>query len=215
MTKEIQQINWYFDFISPFAYFQFCALESIKQQRPELDIQFTPVLFAGLLQHYGHKGPAEITSKRRMTYRYCHWYAQKNEIPFRIPAAHPFNPLAMLRLAIANSCEPAVMTKLFNHAWVDSAENPDFFQIEALGKIVGLETAVVQTWRADVKQQLRTNTEMAIERGVFGVPTLEIGDQLFWGLDMTGMAIDYLDNPEDLDSKEYQRIDSLPVAKAR
>lgn len=68
-------IDWYFDFISPFAYLQFYALEHHLSQRPDLKIHFKPVLFAALLKHNSHKGPAEIPSKRLATYRYCQWYA--------------------------------------------------------------------------------------------------------------------------------------------
>ena len=94
MTKAV----WYFDFISPFAYLQWQELARLPES---LKISHRPVLFAGLLNHWGHKGPAEIPAKRRHTYRYCRWLAEQRNIPFTLPPAHPFNPLKALRLAVA------------------------------------------------------------------------------------------------------------------
>ena len=210
-----QKVDWYFDFISPFAYFQYCALSTIKQQRPGLIIKYHPVLFAGLLKHHQHKGPAEIPAKRRMTYRYCHWYAKKNALDFSFPAAHPFNPLPMLRLTIATGCDENTVSLLFKHTWVDSASNSDFFSIAALAQIPGLENTAEQVAQPEVKDQLQRNTTAAIEQGIFGVPTLAIGEQLFWGLDMTEMAMAYLDNPAVFEGDEYKRIHDLPVAMTR
>jgi len=210
-----KSIDWYFDFISPFAYFQHHRLLQLRQQRLDIAINPKPVLFAGLLKHYQHKGPAEIPSKRSMTYRYCHWYGKAHQIPFRTPYAHPFNPLPMLRLAIAHDNNIDIIDRLFRHIWVESADNPEFFSVDALSRITGFEDAVSQTARDDVKQQLKQNTEDAIARGVFGVPTIALGKQLFWGLDMTDMAVEYLDNPAVFEDKEYSRVADLPVAKAR
>ena len=99
---------WYFDFVSPFAYI---CLHRLKELPADLRIEYRPVLFAGLLGHWGQKGPAEIASKRRYTYRWCNWWAQRLAIPFRFPAGHPFNPLHHLRLAIACGSTPEVVRR--------------------------------------------------------------------------------------------------------
>ena len=117
-------VDWYFDFVSPYSYISLHRL-------PELDarIVYKPVLFAGLLNHWGQKGPAEIPAKRLWTYRYCAWRAGVLGIPFRFPAAHPFNPLQHLRrggadtnrdLALADSSRVELLEELLaeNHAGV-------------------------------------------------------------------------------------------------
>ena len=81
-------IDWYFDFVSPYSYIALHRLRELPQP-----VTYKPVLFAGLLNHWGQKGPAEIPAKRRWTYRWCTWWAASLGIPFRFPAAHPFNPL--------------------------------------------------------------------------------------------------------------------------
>ncbi len=185
------EMVWYFDFISPFAYLQHVRLKAVQQETPGFHFTAVPVLLAGLLQYHGHKGPAEIPAKKELTFRYCQWYANRHSIPFQLPATHPFNPLALLRLAIRRQNAPQVIDRLFRHVWVDSAHNPTFNTPEAIERIPGFEQAASEFGNPDVKWTLRHNTDQAIAQGVFGVPTLRIGDHLFWGLDMTEMALEH------------------------
>src|SRR5882724_11414975 len=90
--------TWYFDVISPYVYLQIADPQRLP---PNLAITPKPVLFAGLLNHWGQKGPAEIAGKRLHTYRQCAWIAGSRGVPFRMPPAHPFNPLSALRLLCA------------------------------------------------------------------------------------------------------------------
>ena len=94
--------DWYFDFVSPFSYLQCEQLPTLERS---IRIRYRPVLFAALLAAHGHKGPAEIASKRRFTYRFVVWQAAKLGIALKFPAAHPFNPLALLRLAGRFICD--------------------------------------------------------------------------------------------------------------
>ena len=93
--------DWYFDFVSPFSYLQ---CEQLPALAPRIAIRYRPVLFAGLLGANGQKGPAEIPAKRLFTYRFCVWQARNSASPLKFPHEHPFNPLPLLRLAIACDC---------------------------------------------------------------------------------------------------------------
>jgi 2-hydroxychromene-2-carboxylate isomerase len=96
----MKRISFYFDFISPYAYLAFEHLpEALKGI--SYSAGYHPVLFAGLLKQHGQLGPAEIAPKRDWTYRHALWLAHSMGIPMHMPASHPFNPLALLRLAIA------------------------------------------------------------------------------------------------------------------
>ncbi len=185
------EIFWYYDFISPFAYLQHILLKEIRRERADFQYTPVPVLFAGLLQHHGHKGPAEIPPKKELTYRYCEWYANRHQIPYQQPATHPFNPLTLLRLALSRGNTLHVIDRLFHYVWVESGADPTFFTVDAIAKIPGFETAVAETSHTAVKSQLRENTEMALSRGVFGVPTFQLDETLFWGLDMTEMMLEH------------------------
>ena len=98
-SKSPTQATWYFDVISPFAYL---ALGEIEELAQRIAVTYRPILFAALLEHWKHLGPAEIPPKRIHTYRLVLFEAQRRGIPFRFPPSHPFNPLKPLRLLAAS-----------------------------------------------------------------------------------------------------------------
>jgi 2-hydroxychromene-2-carboxylate isomerase len=206
--------DWYFDFISPFAYFQFHHFGRLP---PSLKVACKPVLFAGLLGHWGHKGPAEIPAKRRHTYRYCKWYADREGIAFTMPPAHPFNPLPALRLAIACGARQEAVGTIFDAIGGNGVDVPDGAGWAELCARLALEPeeAARRVAAPDVKAALRANTDEALARGVFGVPTFAIDDELFWGADSTDMFLDYLAEPERFRSGEMARLAALPIGQAR
>ena len=181
--------RWYFDYISPYAYLQSAVLERIT---PLACIEPKPILFAALLNHHGQKGPAEIPAKKVQTFRQVMWLAHRHGITLNLPHAHPFNPLPMLRLSIALGNDPDVVQALFRYVWVDGHLPTDEAPWSALCRGLGVDEPEIEIARPEVKDTLRRNTEEAIELGVFGVPTLVIDDQVFWGFDMTDAAIEYL-----------------------
>ena len=201
---------WYFDFISPFAYIGFHRL---KELPADLAIEFRPVLFAALLNHWGQKGPAELPTKRRYTYRVSHWTATRLGLPFRYPAAHPFNPLHHLRLAIACGATPEAVRRIFDALWTTGADATDPDRFFALSNELGITREKLEN--AEVKNTLKKNTEDAAQRGVFGVPTIEVDGELFWGADSTGFLKDFLENSSVIKNQEIQRLDNLPVAASR
>src|SRR5688500_1929068 len=204
--------DWYFDFISPFAYLQSERLASLA---PAIRIRYRPVLFAGLLEAHGQKGPAEIAAKRTFTYRFVVWQAGRLGIPVKFPHEHPFNPLPLLRLAIACDCAPDAVHRIFRFVWRDG-RLPDLpIEWSELAQDLGVPDAQARIADPPVKDALRRNTREAVARGVFGVPTLAIGDALFWGLDATEMARDYAAAGNRFTDPEYARVAALPEGVQR
>ena len=80
---------------------------------------------------------------------------------------------------------------------------------------LGIEDVEQATTASEVKDQLRANFDCAIAVGVFGVPTLEVNGQLFWGADATPMFEQYLENPDLFYAEEMRRLDDLPVGTQR
>jgi len=204
--------DWYFDFISPFSYLQ---SERLSTLAPRLTVRYRPVVFGALLSHHGHKGPAEIPSKRAFTYRQVLWLARRQGIGLKFPPEHPFNPLPLLRLAIACDCAPDAVQRIFRFVWRDG-RLPDLpIEWAELTHDLGVPDADTRIADPAVKETLRRNTDEAIARGVFGVPTLAIGDALFWGADATEMARDYVAAGCRFDDPEYERIAALPAGGTR
>lgn len=204
-------LSWYFDYISPFAYLQW---PDIKKLSTSMNVSLKPVLFAGLLQRWGHLGPAEIPSKRLFTYQHVQWLAQHKGRVLNFPPAHPFNPLKALRLTLCCQSSVTAIDAIFEYLWLKgkSLEDPAFQQLCAN---LGVAQPEVALRDAAVKQALLDNGSEAVDKGVFGVPTAEIDGHLFWGQDATPMLLDYLANPAMMQSAEMKRVKSLPIGVSR
>ena len=189
----MKHINFYLDFISPYAYLAF-------EKLPEAllgcsySVRYQPILFAGLLKHHGHKGPAEIAPKRDWTYRQVLWLALQSGVALQLPTRHPFNPLALLRLALAcgegGSANRYVCEALFRHVWLGGGDAEDGPRLQALSAQLAPRRDVASD---AVKRELKANTDAALAKGIFGVPTFELDGRLFWGLDALPMLRAYLD----------------------
>ena len=203
-------IDWYFDFISPFAYLQW---QRLRREAPQLALNPKPVLFAGLLGHWDHKGPAEIPPKRGWTYAHCLWLARQHDIPMQLPSAHPFNPLPLLRTCIALGSSADVIDRLFGYVWREGSLPSDQGAWQDLLDELLIEPSDIGT--EAIKQSLHRNCEAAIEAGVFGVPTAVVDGELFWGFDATDMLLGYVSGDPFFRSEAYQMAYQIPSAVQR
>jgi 2-hydroxychromene-2-carboxylate isomerase len=206
----MREVTWFFDFISPYAYL---GLHTLKRLPANVALRYQPVLFAGLLNHWGQKGPAEICAKRTWTYRSCIWSAKQMAVPFRMPATHPFNSLPYLRLSLAAGNSADAVGAIFAALWTTGLDPADSGVLERLAASLGVHLDRLAD--SNVKNALRESTEQALRRGVFGVPTFAIDGQLFWGSDSVYFAAAYLADPSILGMPEIKRADSLPIGASR
>ena len=212
----MRHLDFYFDPISPFACL---AFERLPHALAGLSysVAYRPVLFAGLLSHWGQKGPAEIEPKRAWTFRHVQWMAHRQGIEMHTPAQHPFNPLALLRLAIA--CAPEggtpsrfVCEQVFRHVWRGGGEPNDGARLAALAA----QLAPLRDPAGDaVKQALRDGTAAAVAKGVFGVPTIEVDSRLFWGFDSLEMLGAYLRGDAWFDTRAWDAAAQAPPGVKR
>jgi 2-hydroxychromene-2-carboxylate isomerase len=202
---------WYFDFISPFAYLQFSRLSQLPA---DLRVTMKPVLFAALLEHHGHKGPAEIPSKRQFVYRFFKWQAARRGVAFNMPPMHPFQPLPPLRLAIAAGGTSEVVGRIFDFIY-GRGRNVEGAALLELGREFGLDNLETRITDPQVKERLRQNTEEAISAGVFGVPSFVARGELFWGDDATDMLLDFIKNPALFEDPEMVRLSNMPMGVRR
>lgn len=212
MSDSVRTIDWYFDFISPFAWLQ---AEDLAHLPVDVNIRCKPVLFAGLLQAWGQLGPAEIAGKRTFTYEFIVWKAQKLGLTAGLPPAHPFNPLPLLRLsALLGSSLPTVL-RLCRFVWSEGRSADDRADWAALTRELGVADPDAPMNDAGAKQIVRDNGAAAIACGVFGVPTAVVDGHLFWGADATPMLLDYLRGAPVFESEQMQRARAMPIGKAR
>lgn len=188
----MKQLVFHFDVVSPFAYLAFVRLPQVLEGSSVV-VDYRPLLFAGLLQHWGGKGPAEIEPKRAWTFRQAHWLAAQHGIPLQTPAVHPFNPLPLLRLALASAPDMRpnryVVDTLLRHVWVGGADAVDPQRLAALTAQLN---PVFDPAGDAVKQALRAHTAQAAADGIFGVPTVVVDGRSFWGQEALPMLRDAL-----------------------
>lgn len=188
----MKHITFHLDFISPYAYL---AFEQLPQALEGLSysVTYRPVLLGALLKHHGQLGPAEIPAKRAWTYRQVLWLGQAHGIAIELPASHPYNPLPHLRLALATTMDGDinrhVAETIFHDVWQGGGEPVDATRLAALAARLRLQR---DAGSEEVKIQLKANTDDAIARGVFGVPTCEVDGRQFWGFDGLAVLRDYL-----------------------
>jgi 2-hydroxychromene-2-carboxylate isomerase len=211
----VKHITFYFDFISPFAALAFEQLP-LTLMGQSYGVTYKPILFAALLKHHGQLGPAEIMPKRDWTYRHVQWLAHSLGQEFQLPAAHPFNPISLLRLAVATNAQGTpnryVTETIFHHIWRGGADATDAGRLATL---VAKLAPPREINADDVKAQLKSNTDEALALGLFGVPTFLVDEKAFWGLDALPMLRDYLMGDDWFSGPAWDLAGQVPQGSIR
>lgn len=189
----MQRLVFDFDIISPYAYLAFERLPAVLEGVSH-HVEYRPLLFAGLLKHWGNTAPVAVAPKKAWLFRQCAWLAERDGIVFRPPTPHPFNPLALLRLVVASV--PAgshpnrrVVELAMRHVWARDGGDPN--DPEALRLLADAIAPVRDPAGPEVKAELQARTAQAAQAGVFGVPSFRLDDgTLFWGTDSMAMLAD-------------------------
>lgn len=211
----MKTITFYLDFISPYAWLAFDAMPQALQGISHRVVH-KPVVFGAMLQHHGQLGPAEIPSKRDWTYRQVQWQARAQGTSLQLPASHPFNSLALLRLATACDVDGTpnrlVCEKIFRHVWCSGQDAADGQRLAVLSADLSPAHDVASP---EVKQQLKANTDEALAMNVFGVPSFVVDGLVFWGNDALPMLRAYLLGDTWFQSPEWTGVAQLPVGVRR
>ena len=205
-------IAWYFDFVSMFSWLQWPAVRELAERR---EVTFRPILLGALLKQMEQRGPAEIPRKREFTYRYALWRARRDGVPLRFPPTHPFNPLPALRLCVAAGTTVEAVGSIFEWIWAHGRAADTAEALAPLAASLGIDDLRAALAATEVKAALQANFEEAMRQQVYGVPTLAIGDELFWGADAHAFAMDYLAHPEMFAEGEMARLGALPIGLSR
>ena len=212
-------VDFYFDYLSPFAYFAALRLPELCRERGA-QLRFRPVLFAGLLDHWGQRGPAEIPPKAIHTFKLCARYATLHGVPFRSPRFHPYRPLDALRVSleeVGGNDQAKIVAAIFHAGWGEGADLGDRDDLSDAVTAVGLdgEALMKKASEPPAKSRLRQETEAAIAKGVFGIPTMIVADELFWGVDQLEYLELYLEGRDPLRSVDMTKVGSEGPAAVR
>ncbi|MBX2813969.1 MAG: 2-hydroxychromene-2-carboxylate isomerase [Myxococcales bacterium] len=215
----MEPLRFYFDFISPYAYLGWQCVRPLVARNGR-EIEPVPILFAALLNHYGHLGPVEIPPKRKYVFKDILRQAHDLDVVVAPPLAHPFNPLLALRIAGLDLDPPnrhRVIDVLFDAIWVNGqgVEDPEI--VRHLLDVAGLEglRLVSEACEHSAKAQLSATTQEALECGVFGVPTVEVHGEFFWGVDSFKHLERFLAGKDPIDHEQLSAWNNIPVGTSR
>ncbi|UTW57525.1 2-hydroxychromene-2-carboxylate isomerase [Kordiimonas sp. SCSIO 12603] len=182
------ELDFYFDFGSPTAFLAYKRLQQLKKQY-DLHITYKPMLLGGVFKATGNSSPAFIPAKGQ--YMMMHdlpRFQKRYGVNFKHNPHFPINTLPLMRAALAAEqlgCFDSFIEATFNAMWIDEKNMGDLEVISSVLSEAGLDTAAIfeASQSSDVKSGLIKATEEAVERGVFGAPTMFIGDEMFFGQD--------------------------------
>ena len=185
-----QTFDFFYDLGSPYSYLASTQLAGIEQ-RTGANARLLPITLGGLRKATGHQvpPPQQLKYMSEDTARWAHQYG----VPMQIPRAFPISTIQALRACIAADRREhgaEAMHALFGAYWADGEDISDGSVIERALARAGLDGKglVAATHLQEIKDALRKNTDLAMARGVFGVPTVFVGQHSFWGNDRLQFA---------------------------
>jgi 2-hydroxychromene-2-carboxylate isomerase len=194
MEPDMKEIEFLFDYGSPFSYLASLQIEGVAG-RNDATVVYTPILLGAVLKATGNSSPMTVPAKGRYMAAELRRWAARYSVPFKPnPYAFMSNTLRLMRAAVAAQklgFFPLYHRAVYRAVWAEAQDLGD----EAILRRVLDKTGVpvtklmVTAEGQDVKDQLRRNTDGAVERGVFGAPTFFVANEMFWGND----RLDFVD----------------------
>jgi len=185
MTKTVE---FYFDVGSPTAYLAHNRLQQLQKQY-NCVIEYRPVLLGGLFKATGNSAPAMVPAKGRYMERDdMPRFAKLYDVPLNSNPHFPINTLNLMRGAVATlggEHFDAYIDVVFNAIWVESKNMGDMDTVIEVLSTAGLNAPAIlaSTQDGEVKAKLISNTQEAVERGLFGAPTMFVDGEMFFGQD--------------------------------
>ena len=195
MSKTVE---FYFDLGSPATYLAYTQLPKICEQT-DSQLIYVPILLGGVFKATGNASPATIPAKGRYMFMDLDRYAKRYGVPLKINPHFPINTLMLMRAVTGVQLRQperfaAFIDCLFKALWIDGRNLNDPATVAAVLSENGFDPEEILALTADeeVKAALKETTEKAVQRGVFGAPSMFVGDQLFFGQDRLDFVIEAL-----------------------
>lgn len=199
MTKTIELI---FDFVSPNAYLVWQPLRELAA-RQAAQIKITPTFLGGMHKLTGNAPPfirdAEVKGKNAYaSLEMQRFIARHGLTAFKMNPRFPFNSVNLLRMLVSLEDESQIkfIDALTPAIWEKGLDVSDADAVAAVLTAAGFDADSLNTKTQDaiIKQTLINNTERAVERGAFGIPTFFIGKEMFFGKERLGQIEEMLEN---------------------
>ncbi len=182
-----KQVEFFFDYGSPTTYLAYTQLPQIAE-RTGATIIWRPALLGGIFKETGNRSPAMVPAKSVWMNQDMTRFAKRYGVPFTLNPFFPINTLALMRGAVVAQRDgylDAYNAVMFTAIWVDGK---NLGEIDVVGEVLttaGLDPAAMMAaiQEPEVKEALKVATMEAVERGAFGMPTLFVGDDMFFGQD--------------------------------
>lgn len=195
MSKTVE---FYFDLGSPATYLAYTQLPKICEQT-DSQLIYKPMLLGGVFKATGNASPATIPAKGRYMFQDLDRYAKRYGVPLKFNPHFPINTLMLMRAITGMQLRhperfQAFIDCLFHALWVDGRSLDDLATVASVLTQNGFDPNEVLALTADeeVKATLKDNTETAVQRGVFGAPSMFVDNQLFFGQDRLDFVLEAL-----------------------
>ncbi|SDS68534.1 2-hydroxychromene-2-carboxylate isomerase [Pseudomonas sp. Z003-0.4C(8344-21)] len=186
MSKAVE---FYFDLGSPATYLAYTQLPKICAET-DSELRYIPMLLGGVFKATGNASPAMIPAKGRYMFQDLDRYAKRYAVPLKFNPHFPINTLMLMRAVTGIQLHhperfQAFIDCLFKALWVEGRSLNEPATVAAVLIEHGFDPQTVMALVNDetVKAALKDNTETAVKRGVFGAPSMFVGNQLFFGQD--------------------------------
>lgn len=182
------ELDFYYDFGSPTTYLADQRLGQLSE-RYELAVNCIPVLLGGIFKASGNSSPVTIPAKGKYMLEHdLPRFARRYGVPLNFNPHFPINTLNLMRGAIGAErlgCAPAYREAIFHAVWVEGKNMAEPEIVAEVLKAANLDADALMTLARDpeIKGALIDNTDAAVARGLFGAPTMFIGDEMFFGQD--------------------------------
>jgi 2-hydroxychromene-2-carboxylate isomerase len=187
------QIDFYFDIISPFSFIAHKKIQKIIQYKKIL-FNYKPILLGGLHKLAEIDAPAFNKYKIKILQSDCELVSEKNDISFNWNSKFPINSLYMMRgyLYVEENLKKLYLDAFFNAYWRDNIDLSNEIEITKILKILNIDNKKFFEGISNqlIKDQLKELTAEAFKKELFGAPTFVANNKIFWGQDRLDYAVD-------------------------
>jgi 2-hydroxychromene-2-carboxylate isomerase len=213
----VKDLYFYFDYISPYSFLAWKKIGNLCKHY-NLKLIAEPVVFGAILSHWDTRGPAEIMPKRDYTFKDTLRSAARENIKINFPPAHPFNPLLALRatcLMETHNDYHKFINHLYDLCWQQGEDLNNKSLIGNLLQSYGIENGVDKCSEEKTKKILKDKTDKAVEKGIFGVPSMLVEAEIFWGNDRFEFLENYIQGKDPVTPELLEKLKNLPVGISR